>query len=59
MFDGVRHRVRDFRTKQDDLALEKAQATIQYAVSLLDIVFQPDLTPNRMPFKCSAKLMRN
>lgn len=59
MFDRVRHRVRDFRTQQDDLALEKAQVTIQYAVSLLDTIFELNLTPNRMMFKCSAKLMRN
>jgi hypothetical protein len=33
MFDGLRDRVRKFRNAQDDLAIKKAEATIEYAVS--------------------------
>ena len=35
MFDGLRERVRNFRNEQDDLAIKKAEATVQYAVSPL------------------------
>lgn len=34
MFEGVRDRVRDIRNQQDELAVQKAEAAVAYAVSL-------------------------
>jgi hypothetical protein len=33
MFDGVRGRVRGFRNQQDEIAIQKAEAAVEYAVS--------------------------
>lgn len=33
MFDGVRERVREFRNQQDELAIQKAEVAVEYAVS--------------------------
>jgi hypothetical protein len=35
MFDGLRERVREYRNEQDEIAIQKAEAVIQYAVSTL------------------------
>lgn len=33
MFEGVRERVREIRNQQDELAIRKAEAAVEYAVS--------------------------
>lgn len=33
MFDGVRERVREIRNQQDEFAIQKAEAAVEYAVS--------------------------
>lgn len=33
MFDAVRQRTRSYRNEQDELAIQKAEATVEYAVS--------------------------
>lgn len=33
MFEGVRERVREIRNQQDEFAIQKAEAAVEYAVS--------------------------